>query len=272
MSLILTGHPFDTIKVRLQKEGTSGKFNGPLSCLTQTVRKEGLKALYKGVTPPLFATGIINSILFGLQGAIIPLIAKSKSVEGATTFEVSQSAILTGGIVSVVVAPIEGIKARLQVQYGANAHELKYKGPVDAFKQIYNKLGLRNGIYRGWLPCAFTRMSNYAYFGSYAYIKSWMTPEGGGKLNMSASVIAGGLAGISYWLSCYPFDVVKNRMMAAADTKVPTYKNMRACFKTIYKHEGIKGFFSGFTPCLLRAFPANAACFVTFEIVMSILP
>jgi hypothetical protein len=28
-------------------------------------------ALYKGVTPPLFATGVINAVLFGLQGVVV---------------------------------------------------------------------------------------------------------------------------------------------------------------------------------------------------------
>ncbi len=32
-----------------------------------TVKGEGLRAVYKGVTPPLLATGIINSLLFGMQ-------------------------------------------------------------------------------------------------------------------------------------------------------------------------------------------------------------
>lgn len=33
----------------------------------QTVRGEGLLALYKGVLPPLVMTGGINCVLFGLQ-------------------------------------------------------------------------------------------------------------------------------------------------------------------------------------------------------------
>ncbi len=60
------GHPFDTIKVRLQTDNI-GRFRGPWHCLVETVRGEGLRALYKGVTPPLLATGVINSLMFGMQ-------------------------------------------------------------------------------------------------------------------------------------------------------------------------------------------------------------
>ena len=52
---------FDTIKVRLQ---TSEKvqFKGPLECLLQTVRHEGVRGLYKGATPPLVGWMFMDSM------------------------------------------------------------------------------------------------------------------------------------------------------------------------------------------------------------------
>lgn len=50
------------------------------------------------------------------------------------------------------------------------------------------------------------------------------------------------------------------------------YANMRDCFRQIYQTEGLAGFTRGLSPCLLRAFPANAACFLAFEAVMHALP
>lgn len=41
VALVLAGHAFDTVKVRLQSE-TTGKFKGPIHCLMVTVREEGL--------------------------------------------------------------------------------------------------------------------------------------------------------------------------------------------------------------------------------------
>jgi len=58
-ALVLAGHPFDTIKVRVQT-APQGQFKGPLNCLLTTIRREGPLAVYKGVTPPLVATGVIN--------------------------------------------------------------------------------------------------------------------------------------------------------------------------------------------------------------------
>ncbi|KAJ4306246.1 hypothetical protein N0V88_001044 [Collariella sp. IMI 366227] len=58
------GHPFDTIKVRLQTT-TSTRFSGPLACLTQTLRNEGLAGLYKGATPPLVGWMFMDSVMLG---------------------------------------------------------------------------------------------------------------------------------------------------------------------------------------------------------------
>lgn len=43
-------HPFDTLKVRLQ---TSNNYKGLVDCFKQTVAKEGLLGLYKGMASPL---------------------------------------------------------------------------------------------------------------------------------------------------------------------------------------------------------------------------
>ena len=61
LTLLTVGHPFDTIKVRLQTSEKS-QFKGPLDCLLQTVRKEGLRGLYKGATPPLVGWMLMDSM------------------------------------------------------------------------------------------------------------------------------------------------------------------------------------------------------------------
>jgi hypothetical protein len=42
----LVGHPFDTIKTRMQ---TNLSFKGPWQCFTNTLKKEGVRGLYKVV-------------------------------------------------------------------------------------------------------------------------------------------------------------------------------------------------------------------------------
>lgn len=280
--LVLVGHPFDTIKVRIQSEGSTGRFQGVVHCVKQTVKLEGFRGLYKGMSAPLFLTGGVNSVLFGMQFNFVTELAKRRAAVdgGAVKPQVEDSmkaALLSGFLISALVTPMEGIKARLQVQYSSSSEAL-YKGPWDCARKVYQELGLTRGIYRGWIPVCFSRMSNYSYFGSYALISASLADltrvEGqpAGPLPPWAAVIAGGSAGVCYWLSCYPMDVIKNRIMAQPDTKVPLMKNTRDAFRQVYRKEGLRGFFLGFTPCALRAFPANAAAFLGFELAMRILP
>lgn len=71
----------------------------------------------------------------------------------------------------------------------------------------------------------------------------------------------GGLAGEALWLGSYPLDVVKSKMQIdglGADRK---YVNMRDCFRKTYKGEGLRGFWKGIGPTLLRAMPVSAGTF-----------
>ncbi len=79
-------------------------------------------------------------------------------------------------------------------------------------------------------------------------------------------MLGGASAGIALWLSAYPFDIVKSRLqtdgLAPADRQ---YKGALDCARQIYAQNGVKGFFKGLTPTLVRAPFANAATFVAFE-------
>lgn len=50
MAQVTVGQPMDTLKTRLQIEGPSGRFAGPMDCLRKTIHNEGFLGLYKGTT------------------------------------------------------------------------------------------------------------------------------------------------------------------------------------------------------------------------------
>lgn len=59
---LIVGHPFDTIKTRLQ---CSSQYSGALDCLMQTVKKEGALKLYAGALAPFFGWSATDSVLMG---------------------------------------------------------------------------------------------------------------------------------------------------------------------------------------------------------------
>ena len=78
-------------------------------------------------------------------------------------------------------------------------------------------------------------------------------------------------------MTSYPSDVVKQRIMTdpldgGLNDGVRKFPNWKTAAKTIYRENGVKGYWRGFLPCFLRAFPANAVALVAFEGVLRWLP
>lgn len=59
-------YPFDTVKVRLQSQpdGVPLRYKGPLDCFAQSIRKDGLLGLYRGISAPLLGAALETSSLF----------------------------------------------------------------------------------------------------------------------------------------------------------------------------------------------------------------
>jgi solute carrier family 25 carnitine/acylcarnitine transporter 20/29 len=74
------------------------------------------------------------------------------------------------------------------------------------------------------------------------------------------------------WISIYPVDVIKSKIQTDnLDKSKRQYSSSYDCAKQTLAKEGVKGFFRGFGPCMLRAGPVNAASFVAFEFALRLL-
>jgi hypothetical protein len=81
---LLVGHPFDTIKVKLQSQALSNaqvagsaQYRGPLDAARTTVTKEGLRGLYRGMAAPLATVALFNAVLFSSRGQAQALLARA---------------------------------------------------------------------------------------------------------------------------------------------------------------------------------------------------
>jgi len=77
--------------------------------------------------------------------------------------------------------------------------------------------------------------------------------------------MAGGLAGSFGWSVGYPMDTVKTLVQSSNK-----YSSAISCIKILYSTGGIAPFFKGFVPCVVRAFPANAALFYIYELCIAV--
>ncbi|KAK6514385.1 hypothetical protein TWF506_008781 [Arthrobotrys conoides] len=289
------GHPFDTVKVRLQTSQSS-QFKGPLDCVLKTVKNEGIRGLYKGATPPLVGWMFMDSVMLGSLSNYRQLLLDIDSpflrakphldepngrsnldpIPKLSSTGHGIAGILAGWTVSFIAAPIEHVKARLQVQYHtlkhtstspATAIKPKYTGPIDCILKISRQHGFFS-IFHGLKSTLIFRTFFFFWWGSYDVITKYLQKN----TALSAPAInfwAGGLSAQVFWITSYPSDVVKQRMMTdelALDKR--KYKSWWSAVRGVYREKGYRGYWRGFLPCFLRAFPANAAALVAFESVM----
>ncbi|KAL0079978.1 mitochondrial carrier domain-containing protein [Phycomyces blakesleeanus] len=263
---LAVGHPFDTVKIRLQTSGPDGRFKGPLDCLKKTISKEGPKALYKGATPPLVGWMFMDSIMLGtLHNARVTM----QSWNGDKPLSLFQHGLagLAGGLtVSFVATPVEQIKARLQVQYDSNTKV--YKGPVDCIRQLVRNNG-PTALWTGLGPTMLFRSWFFLFWSSYEVfsreLRKTSLSDGG------VSFVAGGLSATVFWIGAFPSDVIKNRYMTQPDVTPRQFPTPMSVARHVYQTQGLRGFYRGFLPSFLRAFPTNAAAVFMFESVMSVL-
>lgn len=276
------GQPFDIVKVRLQ---TTTQYANALDAAKTIYAKEGPTAFYKGTLTPLIGIGACVSIQFGAfhearrrleayNASKLPMglsaLPTAATASGLSYSQYYAAGAFAGVANSVISGPIEHVRIRLQTQpHGAAA---LYKGPIDCVRKLSAHAGVLNGLYRGE---AVTILREAQAYGVWFAAFEWMMNSDAARNNIPRSDIStwkiaayGGLAGEALWLGSYPFDVIKSKMQSDGFGANQRYKNMRDCFAQTYRGEGLRGFWKGILPTLLRAMPVSAGTFAVVEMTM----
>ncbi|KAJ7124055.1 mitochondrial carrier [Mycena crocata] len=257
---VLVGQPLDTVKTRAQI-APKGMFKGPMDILTQTVRKEGFFALYKGMASPLLGIAGVNSLLFASYGVSRRIISPFPQL---TLGETAVAGSMAGAANAILASPVEMFKVRMQGQYGG---ETDKRLRVVA-REMWTQWGFRKGVMRGYWVTVAREIPAYAgFFTAYEFTKRKFSAKYGNQLPVWALLASGSTGGIAYWLSCYPLDVIKSRIQLrdTPPTGTPVQYIARE-FRTIVAESGVAGLFRGLSPSLLRSIPAAASTFAAFEL------
>ena len=133
---------------------------------------------------------------------------------------------------------------------------------------LYRNEGLAS-LYKGLLAAILRAVPCWSsYFWAnevlkerYGVTKAKMTGDDWSNINVMKRSAIGGVAGVFSWLICYPFDIVKTKIMCTTDHTL----TIRQAFSRGYAIEGTRYFYKGMLPCLLRGYLTNSFTMPAFE-------
>ena len=268
---VFVGFPFDTLKVRMQS-AEKGVYKVFLDVASKSIKRDGFLALYKGLPAPLIAQPPMFALYFwgySIGTEICKKVPGLHRKDGSVDFYAP--AIAFSGAFSAIpgtlaMVPGERIKIAMQMQVEdvAKGGKPKYTSNMDCFWKIRAEEGLIRGMYKGTLATLARDMpGTMGWYGAYYGFKNLAKREDGtySKLGL---LNAGGAAGIAMWIIGVPPDVIKTRIQNAAPGQYPG--GIKQVIGELIAKEGVMGFYKGIAPALIRAYPANAACFSTVEV------
>lgn len=235
-----------------------------MDILRQTVKKEGVLALYKGMASPLMGVAAVNSLLFTAYGVSRRIVSPYPDL---SVPQVALAGSMAGAANAILASPVEMFKIRMQGQYGGVGD--KKLGAV--VKDMWREYGIRNGIMRGYWITFIKEIPAYAgFYGAYETVKRHFGKQYGDNIPIWGLLTSGACGGVAYWLACYPLDVVKSRIQLA---NTPPMKGhwlsggyVTRELAAIVREGGYKALFKGIGPSLVRAVPSAASTFVAFEL------
>ncbi|XP_012275088.1 mitochondrial carnitine/acylcarnitine carrier protein [Orussus abietinus] len=259
---VLSGHPLDTIKVRIQTRPE--EYKGTVDAVQKILTREGPLGLYKGMSAPLLSIVPMFSITFLGFGFGKKLVSKPDQ-EVLTRPQLVLAGMFSGACTTVITVPGERIKCLLQVQA---VDSRKYTGFADCAVKLWKEGGIRN-FYVGTCATLLRDVpATGVYFFTYETIGEFLARTYG-EAAMWQPLVAGGCAGIMNWVVGMPADVMKSRLQTAPLGTYP--RGVRSLFPELVRQEGLLVMYRGVGPVMIRAFPANAACFVGLETAMKFL-
>ncbi|OQO02789.1 hypothetical protein B0A48_11071 [Cryoendolithus antarcticus] len=243
-------YPLDFTKSRMQSYG--GTFS---HVVMDAYKTEGLRAFWRGVTPPIISVTVVRTISFSLyQRAKYSCDRTIKSMTGKSPLEMANArhsypniytlacfgtaGAMAGAVITTLSCPFELTKLNEQLagkmhrealsaaqaaksktlgQPGTPSSQVDLKsGSMYTAKRLTKDRGIA-GLYSGYrLHLLRDTVGTAIYFMTYESAKQILANARGKEpTSPYAVVIAGGLCGIVSWACIYPIDVAKTMYQKA---------------------------------------------------------
>ncbi|EEC44691.1 predicted protein, partial [Phaeodactylum tricornutum CCAP 1055/1] len=228
----------------------------------EVYQTQGFRSFWRGNLPSVWRTAGTAAVNFTCMDyykrvAVQPLLARTilhRTTTHAPTFWSSLiSGGLAGGTATTLMYPFEFLRTRLAMDLGKNESR-QYQGALDVLRRIVRSDGV-GGLFQGYgIALAGGIFYRVLFLGGYDALKNEL------KHRKRAAMVVGNTGtvpaiSLSAGTLSYPFDSVRRRMMMQAGQAMETrrYRSSWHCITVVLRTEGIRGFFLGLGPNVIRS-------------------
>ncbi|XP_068606091.1 mitochondrial thiamine pyrophosphate carrier [Brachionichthys hirsutus] len=276
-------NPLDLLKIRfqLQIEPVSshrpeGKYSGLIQAFRCILKEEGFSAFWKGHIPAQLLSISFGAVQFASFEFLTKTVHKTMPYDGQTAGVHFMCGGLSACSATVVCQPLDTLRTR----FAAQGEPKVYSNLRHAVTTMYRAEGAV-AFYRGLIPtlvAVFPHAGMQFFF--YNIFKKLTAPiqkkeNSGGHLR---SLVCGSGAGVISKTITYPFDLFKKRLQVGGFEvarvhfgQVRQYSGVVDCVAQIAREEGVRGFFKGLSPSLVKAALATGFTFFWYELFLDVM-
>ncbi|KAI4375425.1 hypothetical protein MLD38_013291 [Melastoma candidum] len=256
--------PLDRLKVVLQVQTTRARI---MPAIKNIWREGGVLGFFRGNGLNVMKVAPESAIKFYAYEMLKNAIVNAKGGEDKAEIGAGGRLLaggLAGAIAQTVVYPVDLVKTRLQTHACEG-------GKVPSIGSLSRNILVQEGpraFYRGVVP-SLIGMIPYAGIDLAAYetlkdmSKKYIIHDGepGPLVQLGCGTISGALGATCV----YPLQVVRTRMQAQSVNDEGAYRGMSDVFGRTFRNEGIRGFYKGIFPNLLKVVPSASITYLVYE-------
>lgn len=260
--------PFDRVKVLMQVQAhpTRGKSNF-LPCFYKVYKDSGLVGFFRGNGLNVVKVAPESAIKFYayemIKGSIGKLDSRGNFEEIGVAGRLFAGGA-AGAVAQTAIYPLELVKTRLQTFVGKD-------GKVPSLLKLSKDIMQQEGplaFFRGLLPSVigiipYAGIDLATYESLKKSSRKWLpaNQEPGPLIQLSCGMLSGAVGATCV----YPLQLVRTRLQAQGLNSAVRYKGMVDAFQRIWREEGVRAFYKGLFPNLLKVLPAASITYITYE-------
>ncbi|KAH9910092.1 mitochondrial carrier domain-containing protein [Xylariomycetidae sp. FL2044] len=284
----LVVHPLDIVKTRMQVHQSSAANTNTLNTFSLLGKmfknNRPVVAMYRGITPNLIGNASSWAVFFYCKKRTEHALSRFKgTAKPLSPQDYFVSSTVAGVVTQVLTNPIWVLKVRMvsSDRTSAGAYPTMWSGAkeilkTEGWRAFYRGLGISLvGVSHGAVQFAVYDPIKRLYFarrnrsrGSEEQQASLDPPE---AMTNKATVVISTIAKFVAGATTYPHQVIRSRLQNY-DAAERYGVGVRGVAVRLWKEEGLRGFYRGIIPGIVRVMPATWVTFLVYENVKSYLP